>query len=187
MGKSVYNVSRLPLKIPWSKANFHYGYIYGIEGLSFADVSSGPSRWINKAYYKCWFNIEENDSKPVSQSHKTWSIVNTDAVHEYNLHHQLYTLEITEGSHFIFNSDLRITQSLKITDGSLTICGEPLYVKDIEIGKNGRLVIQGDSTILVSGDWTNNNNFFPRSESVVFNGKVPQKISTCAGGVTLPV
>ncbi len=231
------------LKIPWSKANFHYGYIYGIEGLSFADVSPGPSRWINKASYKSyqgvkniedinqssnlsfssspmlvfstasepstpdhrgillfrykemlgaidfiridenglnyryWINIEEDDSKPPSQSPETWSIVNTDAVHEYNLHHQFDTLEITGGSHFIFNSGLRITQSLKITDGSLIICGnQPLYVKNIEIGKNGRLVIQGDSTIFVSGDWINNS-LFPRTESVVFNGKVPQKIS----------
>ncbi len=104
-------------------------------------------------------------------------IFNTNAVHEYNLHHQFETLEISGSSHLVFNSGLTVTQSLKITDGSLVIHGEKsLIVKDIEIGEHGTLILQGNSTVFVSGDWINNGIFAPQTESVVFNGTVPQKI-----------
>jgi hypothetical protein len=232
------------LEILWSKANSHYGYIYGVEGLSFAGISSGPSNWGNKhlyksyqgfnnieeinqnpnltfsssptlvfstasdpsipdhrgillfryqdmlggidfiridengLYYKYWINIQEDDEASTSQSSDSESIVYTEGVHEYHLHQQFDTLEITGDSQAIFHSGLTITQSLKITEGSLIINGkEPLYVNNIEIGKNGRLVVQEGSTIFVAGDWTNNNSEFVQTESVVFNGPEPQKIS----------
>jgi len=38
------------VKIPWSQANEHFGYIYSIEGLSFANVSDGPSIWQTSSY-----------------------------------------------------------------------------------------------------------------------------------------
>ncbi len=46
------------LKIPWSKANFQYGYIYGIEGLSFANIASKPSKWNNGNSYKSYQGVK---------------------------------------------------------------------------------------------------------------------------------
>lgn len=46
------------LAIPWSKANSTYGYIYSVEGLSYANVGPGPSDWKTALSYRSYYGFE---------------------------------------------------------------------------------------------------------------------------------
>ena len=242
------------LAIPWSKANSTYGYIYGVEGLSYANVGPCPSDWktalsyrsydgfetcadinqddgislsspsvlvfssaqdpsvadhrgillfryqglwgaiefvnINESglHYKYWLNTagECQFTSDLSGNPDGKTISNYDAVSPYpsgddekNIEHE--DVEITGGENIVFNSSLSITGSLKIKDGTLILNGakgsEEYHVKDVEISRNGALIVQGAPTLFVSGNWDNRGQFVPDAATVIFTGDGPQQIS----------
>ncbi len=39
------------IRMPWSRANKRFGYVYAVEGVTFANVIPGPPSWTCKGYY----------------------------------------------------------------------------------------------------------------------------------------
>ena len=268
MSKMGQKIQMGSLSIPWSRANSHYGYLYDVEGLSYANVVPGPLSWNNgsifkSVHYKTYIGFQrlsEIDlgevmslTSPATLVFSTasdafvpdergsllfryrnlWGVIDFVRIdagglfYKYRLntegecrfirgsggagspgffqknasswmsldqeyppedsqtYDQVYdsmqkyeNLEITGGASLVFTAGLTARTSLNIQDGTLVLKGgEPSYLKDVEIGVNGALIIQGDATVFVSGNWSNQGVFASSGGPVVFAGDGPRKIS----------
>ncbi|WDP90734.1 MAG: hypothetical protein HUN04_13925 [Desulfobacter sp.] len=56
------------VSIPWSRANSYFGYIYPVNGLSVANIDTGPQTWKTKGYnsYKGESSWDQMDDLPSS-------------------------------------------------------------------------------------------------------------------------
>ena len=140
--------------------------------------------WYNTSG-ECFFQSQKEMVPPVQAERNL--VFRDKSVYELNSSKDFDNIEVDGGATVCIGSDITVEKSVIISDGTLLLKNGSLGLQNLEIKKDGKLMIYFDEIIIIKGDFINNGEFVANAGTVVFNGDTPQTISGEASFYSLEI